>query len=229
MIPVYVITNDKHIWLMQGFAHLFNTFWGADQPVTVIGFNPPKFEMKGNFRFHSLGKENKPPGEWSNKLIALLDMVEDTHFILFLEDFWMTDKADVDCVHVLTNWMKDHPDALRMDLWRDRQAKKQAFDLETVHGYQIVETPARTKYQMSLQAAIWNRDLLREVLVPNESPWQVEIIGTQRLSRRPDLRVFGTRNCPISYEPVHQKGIFDVSRVPRKHVAYMRQRGWLNA
>lgn len=228
MIPIYVITNDKHIWLVQGFAYLFNAFWGSDQPVTVVGFNPPPFRMPGNFDFHSLGSVNKPPSEWSNKLIKLLDMVNDTHFILFLEDFWFTDKADVDCVHVLTNWMKDHPDALRMDLWRDRQAKKQAFDLETIHGYQIVETPPHAKYQMSLQANIWNRDLLRQVLKPDENPWQVEIDGSQRLSRRPDLRVLGTRNCPVSYEPVHQKGRFNVNRIPRRHVAYMRQQGWLN-
>jgi hypothetical protein len=124
--------------------------------------------------------------------------------------------------------MENHPKALRMDLWRERQAKKQAVDFEMVRDYEIVETPSHTKYQMSLQANIWNRDLLREVLIPNESPWQVEIDGTQRLVKRSDLRVFGTRNSPVKYEPVHQKGQFDVSQIRKQDVMYMRERGWLD-
>jgi tRNA(Arg) A34 adenosine deaminase TadA len=228
MIPIYVITNDKHLWLLQGFAYLFNTYWSNKQPVTIVGFNPPEFELPKNFKFHSLGTQNKPAKEWSNKLLSLIDMIDDTHFILFLEDFWLIDKADVDCIKVLIEWMKQHPDALRMDLWRERAAKKQAKDFERVYDYQIIETPPKTKYQMSLQANIWNKDLLREIIIPNESPWQVEIVGSQRFSKRSDLRVFGTRNSPLKYEPVYQKGKFNIGAIPNEHKVHMIKNGFLN-
>lgn len=223
-MQVFILTNDKHLWLLRGFCHLFNTFWGEN--VTVVGFNPPPFSLPLNFTFYSLGRENGPVSQWSNYLIRLLDLVQGTHFILFLEDFWLTGKVDVDCIDILSSWIP--PDALRVDLWKDRQAKRQARDIDTIGDYIIVETPPHTPYQMSLQAAIWNRDLLSQVLIPNETPWQVEIDGSKRLAHRPDLRVFGTRNCPVPYVPVNQKGTFNPERIPPKHFAYLHRKGWLD-
>ena len=40
MIPVYVLTNEKHYWLLPGFHYLADTFW-ADQEITTVGYPEP--------------------------------------------------------------------------------------------------------------------------------------------------------------------------------------------
>jgi hypothetical protein len=65
-----------------------------------------------------------------------------------------------------------------------------------------------SQYQISLQAGIWNIDNLLKILIPNETPWEVELNGTERLKSYPDLKVYGTRQWPMKYQIVVDKGEF---------------------
>ena len=50
---------------------------------------------------------------------------------------------------------------------------------------------------MSLMGGIWSREHMLRVLVANESPWDLEIVGTDRLSHIQDVIVLGTRQWPL--------------------------------
>lgn len=223
---IYVLTNEKHYWLLRGFCHLFTTYW-PDHPVTVAGYSPLDFDLPRGWDFYSIAPENWPAHRWSDGLIKLAQDTPYGYFILMLEDFWLNAPPNVEAISNLYEWMTTRRDMLRCELWGERAAKKQARFFGTISGVDLVTTPPHTKYQMSLQAAIWNRDLLLDVLRPGETPWQVEIDGSERLKDRPDLKVVGVRKRALHYQPVYQHGRLDVSKIPEKQVSVIRRRGWL--
>lgn len=223
-IPVYVLTNEKHYWLLRGFCHLFTAYW-PDQPVTIAGYTPLPFDLPPGWDFWSIAPENWPAERWSDGLIKLTERIPHRHFILMLEDFWLNAPANVSAITSLCTWMYSQSNILRCELWGERAAKKQARPFDNTSGVELVSTPPHTKYQMSLQAAIWDRDLLLEVLQPHETPWQVEIDGSIRLKGRPDLLVVGVKERVLHYRPIYQHGQLNVKQIPE--ATMMRQRGWL--
>lgn len=216
MIPITVLTNDKHLWLLDGFQYLWNKYCGL--PVTIYGFKSPN-NMHPNFNFQSLG-EQLPVEKWSNGLLKMLDKIEDDYFILMLEDYWLYEQVDKDRLSDSIRQAMNLPnDLLRLDLSGNRAAYKQAMDW---HGG-IVETFSDCPYQMSFQAAIWHKENLREVLRPNESPWQSEIEGSKRVAKR----VLGTKPAVIKYQPVWQHNRWKLDKLKTEDIEYLRRRGWL--
>lgn len=220
MLRVFVITSDYYRWALAPFAHLFNTYWSALQPVVIAGFAKPPVALPKNFNFHQIAPQNYPANKWSNGLIEFLLSVDDEHFVLMLEDYWLTRTVDTRGVSLCHDLMKDRPNILRFDLTDDRQYSGKKIERGGYGSYDIIETPHGTPYQMSTQAGIWNRKLMLELLEPDKTAWEVEIY-TQPPDR---MRVMGTRQCPVRYANVILKGRIDHSQlghIPEEHYHYV--------
>lgn len=217
MIPVYVLTNNNHLWLFPGFTYLWNKYCGSQ--VVVFGFDKPT-GLPNNFYFQSLGPQ-LPASKWSNGLLKMLDSIGHLHFILMLEDFWLYQPVDKQRINQAAKLMND--DVLRIDLSGNRASYKSA--VEIAPG--VVETPLGTPYQMSYQAAIWHKENLRKVLRNGENPWQSEINGSQRIG---NLQVWGTKPAALHYQPVwrSQRGRWQLDKIKTEDLEYLRERGWLN-
>jgi hypothetical protein len=83
---------------------------------------------------------------------------------------------------------------------------------------------------MSYQAAIWNRDLLLEILVPKETAQESEVNGTKRLRGRDDIKVLGTLERPLVYQPVYRahRNRMQLDKIPAGQLNAMRERGYLS-
>jgi len=116
---------------------------------------------------------------------------------------------------------------LRLDLTEDRLYAGGMFDVEPYGHYDIIETPPGTPYQMSLQAGIWRRTMLLELLQPGMSPWAVELQN----SPPENMRVLGTRQNPVRYANVFKGGnpdeLLNLDQIPGEHVEYMRGQKWI--
>jgi len=231
MIPIYVLTNRKHHWLLHGFAYLFNQFWSADQKVTVVSYGKNDLKLPANFGFHSMANENYPVEKWSDGLIRFLRQINDDVFITLLEDFWLNAPVDTKKVMALYQWMQrtkgTEIEALRLELWRSVRSKKQTRFWGKIRDIPIVTTGSGAKYRMNLQSNIWNAFLLSKVLVPGETPWEVEIKGTERAA---ELNILGVEKTVVNYEPVFQKGSIDHERlqmIPKTHLDRIKREGWL--
>jgi len=225
MIPFYVLTNDKHHWLLPPFMHLWNTY-NPGNKVVIAGYSKPKIKLEDGFRFKSIAPRNYPVNKWTNGLIKLLSSIRSTHIVLMLEDYWLFGHSKD--ITPLYKWMKEpaQKDVLRLDLSFDRAGHRRKH-IGKVGEFSMIESLAPNKYQMSVQAGIWNRKLLLSILKPNETPWQVEIDGTKRLNKRKGLRVLGTMDRPLIYFPVFQKGKLDYKFVHPKQVAWMKRQKML--
>lgn len=216
MIPTYVLTNNHHLWLLPGFCYLWNKYCGSQ--VVVFGFDRST-HLPNNFYFESLGPQ-LPANKWSNGLIKMLDRIGHTHFIMLLEDYWLYQPVDKQRINKAAGLMND--DILRIDVSGNRASYKMAVDI--MPG--IVETPMGTPYQMSFQAAIWNKNNLRKVLKNSENPWQSEVEGSKRVG---DLRVLGTKPAAMHYQPVwrSQQKRWQLDKLKTEDVEIMREKGWL--
>ncbi len=227
LTPIWILASDHHLWLLRGFAYMFNKYWSKNRIVMVFAHHHPAFELPENFVFVKRTR-NYTHTQWSNSLIELAKHIEQDHFILMLEDYWITRSVDPVGIEYLRQYMEMFPEALRMDLSADRASRSHS-ELAPYNDFDIIQSSPYAKYQMSFQAAIWNRKLLLEVLKKNESPWQAELDGTSRLRKRPDIRVLGTQNRPLVYQPVYRvkQDKKQTDKLPKKDYQYLTRKGWI--
>lgn len=205
-IPVYVSTSDKYMWAMMPFIYLFNTFWSELQPVTIIGYSPPAFDLPPNFTFFSIDSHEYTAEHWTNGILKFLSTTEEEIFCLLLDDYWLTRTVDHVGVASFADYMRIHPDILRFDLTTDRLHARgdarDALELEAWGHYDLIYTPNDTPYQVSLQAALWRKSLFTRVFEADKSPWQAELYSTIP----DDMRVVGSRQWPLRYANAVNKG-----------------------
>lgn len=198
---VYVMTSDGYLNILKSYAYLFNRYWSKRQQVVVAGYAAPEFDLPSNFSFISLGNQRDyPVNRWSDGLIKLLNQIDDSHFILMLEDYLITRHVDTEAVQILYDYARQFTYTVRVDLTGDRLY---AFGVDlnygTVNRLDLIKSMPGSPYHMSMMTAIWNRELLLKVLVPGETPWDLEIRGTPRLSHEQDMLVIGTRQWPVKH------------------------------
>lgn len=184
---ILVMTSDKYLPALRIFAHLFNKYWGADQPVTVGGFTPPSFELPPNFTFNSIGDfADYPVNRWSDALIHALQCIPDEQVIVMLEDYWLTAGVDVEAVKMAYDYAKQFGYVARFDLTADRANSGGArfyAPIQRPSGgeIRIIQSNPDEGYHMSLMAGVWNKTHLLRVLRPGETAQETELWGTPRL------------------------------------------------
>ena len=221
-LTVYVLTSDGYLDALPAFCHLFNKYWSPSQPVTICGFSAPKFELPENFTFFSIGKqEDYPIDKWTDALISTLHhFPANDVFLLMLEDYWLSRPVETREVLMLTDYMRQFRNCVKMDMRTDRRHSWNAirdFDNNLCGHIPLVMSNPDDAYHMSILAGLWNRDAMLQILAPGETPWEVETIGkTYRnlMANRRTMIVLGTDApdecsanwCPISHTLAHRRG-----------------------
>jgi hypothetical protein len=229
---VLVMTSDKYLPALLPFAYLFNKYWKPNPQVIVSGFTRPDFELPDNFEFVSVGEfADYPVNRWTNALYKTAQMVKDEVAVLMLEDYWLTRPVNVAVVDIMYDYMMQFRNVIKVDLRTDRLYAAHA-NLEYGHaGYvDLVKSMPGSPYHLSLMTGLWRMEHLISVIEPNWTPWDVEIVGTTRLSHRQDLLVLGTRQNPVKHTLAFRSQ--DSTRllldeIPQHDVDEMRSRGYL--
>lgn len=202
---IYVLTSDSYAWLLRGFLHQWNKY--DRRSITVAGFTHPGKRIIGDTPFLSLGNfKNYPVDRWSDGLIKLLQVTKDDLVEIYLEDYWLMRSTNQQATSWAYEYMRVREDVLRMDLSSDRLYAKSLRDAESIDCVDFIE--AKGQYSLSFQASIWRKAALLDVLEPGETPWQTELNGTERVNASP-WRVMGTRQWPVKYQIVVNKGQLD--------------------
>lgn len=199
-MKITTLTNDKALWAIRPFMQQFNKYWNDNQQVEIVGFHQPPFELLPNFSFKSIASNNWPASKWSNQLIEYLNSIPDKLVILMLEDYWLKSPVDDFAIKSMYEYAQTLDNLLRIDLTGDRSQHRTASIYHEYNGFEIVRTKQPTPYQMSYQAAIWDRENLLKVLLPEENAWQSEIDGSKRV--KDDMLVLGLKEPAVSYVPV---------------------------
>jgi hypothetical protein len=213
-----VFTSDNHNWLLKGFFHQWEKYGarkGLNETYTkdflaleVAGFTKPE-GLPDDVSFYSIGKMTDYPVEkWSDAVIKYLQNVPDDLVLILLEDYWMIRPINRPAIAAAIGFMADHQNVIRFDLASDRlycQGSTYAGPYGTID---LCE--GKGAYSMSLQASIFRRELLLDIMRPGETPWQAELDGTFRLNQKP-YKVLGTYQWPMNYLVAMNKGKLDRS------------------
>lgn len=195
---VVLTTCDRYLPALKPMAWLMNKYWKPMPEVLVMGFGLPDFDLPDNWTFTSMGKqEDYPFDKWSNALIELLRAIDDKVILLMLEDMWPTRPVDTEVLDILYRYMLQFEYVAKMDLCGDRLYAMGMQAYGHVGRLDLVKSMPGSPYHLSLMPGFWNRKHLLSVLIPDESPHQVELQGTMRLSHKQDVIVLGTRQWPL--------------------------------
>jgi hypothetical protein len=111
---------------------------------------------------------------WSANLLSVLERI-DTPYVLYLqEDYWITRPVDTAAIASYVALM----DGRGINYLRLMASPPP--DSEYPHDRRLGALAPDSEYRNNLQAALWRKSVLRELIDPAESPWEFEIKGNER-------------------------------------------------
>jgi hypothetical protein len=195
---VILTTCDRYLPALKPMDWLMKKYWRPLPQVMVMGFGLPDFDLPDDWTFASMGpQEEYPFDKWANALIKLLRSIDDEVVLLMLEDMWPIRKVDTEALDILYRYMLQFQYVAKMDLCGDRLYAMGMQAYGYVSRLDLIKSMPGSPYHLSLMPGFWRREHLLSVLIPNESPHQVETQGTTRLSHKQDVIVLGTRQWPL--------------------------------
>lgn len=198
---IHLLTSDKYIAAVYPYAWLLKKYWPNHPEVLVGGFTPPANPLPPGFKFVKIGEmADYPIDRWSDALIRFLELVPDDIVLFTLEDMWIIEPVKTDVIKMAYDYMKQFEYVARLDLTGDRlNAYGGNVSMYGELGeHKLIWSDPDSQYHMSTMPAFWRKEHLLEVLIPGETPWQVELQGTPRLSLlRDKMIVIGTSAWPI--------------------------------
>jgi hypothetical protein len=232
-----LLTSNAYVHCLAPFAHLFNLFWSDQQPVTVFGYDvKPSTPLPRNFRWVSLGDQQDYT--FSAGVLAMLDKIPGEVFGLFLEDYFIDRPVRQDVIYRAADLMAADASISKIDLTNDRLKVGHTPIMSPLPGVMMIESADDAGFQMSLQAAIWRKDMLARFVDPKENPWQFEKLGSRRVvaARKKGTftgRVLGMSTPPVTYINAvggegSQPGVWAYKRFPEWMLVMLRGKGLIN-
>ncbi len=168
-VSVLVVSCDKYRDLWAPFFTLFFKYW-PDCPYRIyLCSNEASYEDR---RVNTI--LSGPDRSWSTNLKRCLERLTTECLILFQEDFLFSRSVNTKKVAVLVTYLLTHEAAcLRLMPY---PPPEKVINVSLGVG----EIAKGVPYRVSLQTAIWRRDVLYELLKDGESPWDFEYAGSIR-------------------------------------------------
>lgn len=216
-MQVLIMTSDHKEKIVTGFFHQWHKYFKStwDTDIILCGFSPIP-----NYNVFKIGDfADYPANRWSDALIKVLDIIADEVFLLLLDDYWLTRPVDTNALKMMYDYMYQFQNVIKFDVTDERlyvdSGSHYLYGYNTYDtlGYlDLIKSSHHSPYHMSLWGGLWRRDLLKRILVPNETAQQIELNGTSRLAQYGDeFLVLGTRQTPLRHANVIQGGVWNNS------------------
>lgn len=193
-----ILTSDHYLRALIPFGYLLDRYWPDHPDVVVGGFTPPDFALPKGWEFVAIGDfADYPVNKWSDGLIKFFELIPDEVVMLALEDMWPVREVKGDIIDMAYDYMMQFEYVARFDLTADRQFAKDVQFYGKMGDVNLLLSDPASPYHLSMMPAFWRKEHLLKVLLPNETPWDVEIFGTPRLGRlKNEVIVLGTDEWP---------------------------------
>lgn len=169
---ILLSTCDKYSWAWPIWTKMFQRYW-ADNPFpTYFITNNLDAPSGACLRIMKVGNL-----DWSSGMIQTLKKIKEENIIFLLEDYWFTDKVNTqglqELCHILDTSLVEH-----IRLYVSKQSKK-------IERKEFITGPLdilnyKEDYRCSLNAGIWKRQTLLDLLKEGEDIWTAEHGMTNR-------------------------------------------------
>ena len=175
---------------------MFNKHWSLNAKVTILGYNPPTYDLPDNFKFISLGKQEEYGSAWTTALIPYFKQLSDEYFIFLADDYYIL-SMDKSLMHEAEKYMKKGVEKVHLTNFNNR-----IFNKEKDVNFNIWEQDA--KYRLSLQPCFIRRDYFLRYLYPGKSAWRYETNFYD--SRNDGAQILVTKQDIVSYSNFTTQG-----------------------
>lgn len=191
---VLVLTCDKYADVARPFFSLWERHWPKCGFAKLVATDGGGLEERTGWK-----RVLCSGGSWSDVARVGLSELDTKWVVVFLEEFWICDRVREERVREAIAFA-DRRKALCVRLF-DRP-----FGNGEISGGFREHLPG-SFVRASLQAAIWDREKLRELLVPGESAWDFESRAGPRAEEKfPGAGIFAPMMPLIRYEEATQAG-----------------------
>ncbi len=193
-LGILIPSCDNYSDAWEPFFKLFFEYWPEVRyPIYLLSNN---MEHKHD---RVISKRIGPDIDWSTNLRAALSQIKESHILIILEDYFLTDVVDDPSIEKLFCFQCERD----IGYLRLYPCPGPQWISGSVAGYDVGVIDKGVPYRASLQAAIWRKSVLEELLREGESAWQFEADGTRRSNDivAPFFSVAGdaSRKLPLKY------------------------------
>lgn len=178
------------------FFEMLSKFW-PDCPYRIIlGTDTGSFP---GIETVQVGRDK----QWASNCIDILDKVDVQKVILFLEDYFLLQPVNNDRIRRCVRHAYDH------DIGCLRLFPCPGPTAPWSHTESLGILQKKDNYRLSLQVALWDKKMLKSLLVRGEDAWQTEERGTRRAAMNNGRFVSVLRGeAPVQYEIGIRKGVW---------------------
>lgn len=155
MVKICVTTSNAYSHLLPVFFYLYGKYWG--EPFDLVGYDKPECELPENCAWISLGVQGNKQG-FSTDLRKYFEQ-QPEWFVWMMEDTFIKEPV---------KYFATFPACGRCDLTNDVQKREHTNDGAFIHAH------PNSRYRLSTQPSIWNKQFLLQYLTPGLSPWDFE-------------------------------------------------------
>ena len=185
---IVVLSCDKYCSLWPGFFNRLSKYWTDTPAATYLVTNHLSPEIP-NVTNLAIGEDV----DWSSNLLNALSRIDTDYIYILLEDVYVNkvvDKAYLDDVFkCITELSPNYVNTKALPAPRGRR-----------FGSRIREVVKGSHYRASLCNAFWKKDVLLELIVPGETPWEFERRGSERSNAYDGF--YGTTNNMLEFDHI---------------------------
>jgi hypothetical protein len=174
---VLVLSYDGNRDMWLPFFQFFEKYWsGCPYPIYLV-VNEFDFQFQG-IQVIKTGA----PSDWSSELRCALHQIPEENLIVMLEDYFIYAPVNEPfVVKSLAVMEVEGADYLRLGTFPSRyDSLWPSVPVPNYSGFNKIRPEA--KYLVNLQAAIWKKQTLLDILLDGESPWSFEINASRRFA-----------------------------------------------
>jgi hypothetical protein len=178
MTAILMMSCSKYKEVWEPYFHFFNKYW-KDCPFDCY-FGSDNIDKEYGFKSISLENDSG----WAKNFLNVIDQIDDEYIMLFQEDFLLMRDVDTEKVLNLVKYAEENDVGCLRLAPCPGPTKPWNEDLGQIG--------INDEYRVSMQLAIWHKDVLKSVILPEFTPWDIETKGTilSRLCKKPFLSLW---------------------------------------
>ena len=175
-LAVVIGTSDSHSFLWKDWWYYFNKNWKYNYPIYFLN------EKKDiDFSIKQI-KVNIPNiNLWTKRIRKSIEQIPEDNIFWLLEDFFITKSFKKnEFENIYDFFIRINADSLRIDSVESIHTTSYNTKFK-INGTLIEKLDQHSRYLISYLPNIWKKSFLLECLKVDESPWESEIKGSQRI------------------------------------------------
>jgi len=180
---ILVNSTDSFEDCWQPFFKLFSKYWTDYRGKIFLNTETKDFTYNDLDIISVKNNIDLPRNKitWSQCLIKALELIESDVILYLQEDYFLHDKVDYKLIEKFSELMQNNNiDCIHLT----DQATSGPFT--PTDNELLWETDQKAPYRISMQAALWKKNILKKYLNKDENAWQFELNGTKRSHKNND-------------------------------------------